>query len=207
MKKILSGVIAILCCLPLVVSAADKVKVYIFYAGGCPACEAQIEYLEGLDGYNKTFEVVEKELYIDHIDWKQGADYELGTKVADAFSKAGYDASVNATPLVVISDSYAVNSYNSALETVINEVAKSGDKDIVGCIEDGRSDCDIPIIEQTGNDTYNNTGTTTSNASLGSNNMVVVMSAIISTIVIVAVYLIKSNIDKTQILEVLNKKK
>ena len=205
MKKFLSLAIAMICCLPLFVSAADKVKVYVFFAGGCPACEAQMEYLEGLDGYNKTFEVIEKELYIDHIDWKQGADYDLGVKVADAFYAAGYDATVQATPLVVISDSYAVNSYNPNLETVINQVAETGDKDIVGAIEAGRTDYTIPVIERVDNDTTN-TGTT-SNASLGSNNMVVVLSAIISTIVIVAVYLVKSTMDKAQILEALNKKK
>lgn len=206
MKKFLSLAIAIICCLPLVVSAADKVKVYVFYAVGCGACEAQFEYLEGLDGYNKTFEVVRKELYQSMNPWTEGKDYELGSKVADAFSKAGYDASVSATPLVVISDSYAVNAYNPELETVINQVAETGDKDIVGVIEAGRTDYTIPVIEQTNNDSTN-TGTTTSTSSLGSSNMVVVLSAIISTIVIVAVYLVKSTMDKAQILEALNKKK
>ncbi len=206
MKKILSAIVAMICCLPLVVSAADKVKVYVFFAGGCGACEAQFEYLEGLEGYNKTFEVVKKELYEQVGEWNQGADYDLGVKVANAFYEAGYtDATYEATPFVVISDSYAASIYNSELEKVINEVAKTGDKDIVGCMEEGRSDCNIPVIAQTGN-TGNTNGSTTS-TSLGSSNMVIVMTAIISTIIIVAVYLVKSTMDKTQVLEALNNKK
>ena len=67
-----------------------KVKVYIFEAGGCPYCEAQMEYFKSLDGYDKTFEVIVKELYVDHIDWAQGKDYALGVKVANAFFDAGF---------------------------------------------------------------------------------------------------------------------
>ena len=53
------------------VSAKEKVKVYIFEAGGCPYCKLQEDYLKGLDSYNKKFEIVNKELYIDHIDWQR----------------------------------------------------------------------------------------------------------------------------------------
>lgn len=122
--------------LPLSVFADSKVKVYIFEAGGCTFCEKQQTYLKGLDGYNKTFEVVTKELYVDHIKWEHGKDYDLGVKTAKVFKEAGFNnASYNSTPFVVISDLYASSSYNSNLESVINEAYKKGDKDIVSCID------------------------------------------------------------------------
>jgi glutaredoxin len=124
------------------VEAKDKVKVYIFEAGGCPYCEAQLEYLKGLKSYGKKFEIVEKELYVDHIDWKQGKDYALGKKVAEEFNKVGFtDASYQGTPFVVISDVYAISSYSESLESVIDEVYEKGDEDIVSCISKGNTDC------------------------------------------------------------------
>ena len=49
MKKFVKVFITLVVCLPLIVSAAskkEKVKVYVFEAGGCPFCEQQIEYLK-----------------------------------------------------------------------------------------------------------------------------------------------------------------
>ena len=67
MKKItfiLLFIISLVMFLPLDNVMADKkIKVYMFEAGGCPYCEAQEEYLKGLAGYGKTFELVKKELY------------------------------------------------------------------------------------------------------------------------------------------------
>ena len=124
------------------VEAKEKVKVYIFEAGGCPYCEAQVEYLEGLSSYGEKFVIVRKELYVDHIDWERGKDYELGRTVANAFYAAGFnEASYNGTPFVVISDIYAVAGYSTNLETVIEEAYNRGDKDVVGCYEKGNSDC------------------------------------------------------------------
>ena len=120
-----------------------KVKVYVFEAGGCPYCEAQLEYLKGLSGYDKTFEVIQKELYVDHIEWEPGKDYELGAKVATAFYEAGFEyASYQGTPFVVISDIYAAATYSTDLEETINKAAEEGDNDIVSCFEKGNS-CDI----------------------------------------------------------------
>ena len=70
--------------LPTLVNAKGKVKVYLFEAGGCPYCVKEEEYLKGLDGYDKTFTIVKKELYVDHVDWAEGKDYTLGKKVAKA---------------------------------------------------------------------------------------------------------------------------
>ena len=142
MKKFLLFIIGLLCFLPMTVRAGEKVKVYVFEAGGCPYCEAQIEYLEGLDSYNQKFEIVQKELYVDHVDWAQGKDYELGVKVANEFYSKGFtDASYQGTPFVVISNLYAAAAYSQNLETVIDKAYEEGDKDVVSCIANNGENC------------------------------------------------------------------
>ena len=137
MKKIITFLVAFVLMTGFV-NAAEKVKVYMFEAGGCPYCEAEEEYLKGLAGYNKTFKLVKKELYVDHVDWKQGKDYEIGKKVAEAFNEAGFeDASYQGTPFVVISDLYAAASYSTDLEDIINLAYEEGDRDVVSCIKNG----------------------------------------------------------------------
>ncbi len=143
MKKLLAVLFTLLLMLPVTLFAEEKakVKVYVFEAGGCPFCEAQHKYLEGLDGYNKTFEVISKELYVDHVNWEHGKDYDLGVKVVEAFNKKGFkDASYEGTPLVVISDLYAAATYSTSLESIINEAYAEGDKDAVSCIENATSE-------------------------------------------------------------------
>ena len=144
MKKIITFIIAFVVMIGFV-NAEGKVKVYMFEAGGCPYCEAQEEYLKGLSGYGKTFELIKKELYVDHIEWKQGKDYELGKKVAEAFNEAGFaDASYEGTPFVVISDIYAAASYSEELESLIDLAYEEGDRDAVSCIANNGTDCIRP---------------------------------------------------------------
>ena len=108
MKKLFILLFAALLFIPINAKADEKLKIYMFEAGDCPYCEAQMEYFKTLEGYDENFEVVRKELYVDHVDWKPGKDYDLGVTVADAFKNAGFeDASYEATPFVVISDVYA----------------------------------------------------------------------------------------------------
>ena len=155
MKKIILGLIALLLIVPMTVKADDtvdeekaKVKVYMFEAGGCPACAAMEEYLTKLDSYNKKFELVKKEAYIDHVKWEDGKDYELAVGIATLFEAAGFgDYATSgahlyqATPFVVVSDVYAQTGYNNNLEEVINKVYDEGDKDVVGCYEEGKDNC------------------------------------------------------------------
>ena len=134
MKKFLFSLLMVLMFVPTLVMAEGKepVKVYIFEAGGCPACEAQTEYLESLESNNDKFKIVHKELYVDHNTWAQGKDYKLGTKVVNYCHSLGFtEAVTTSTPLVVISDVYCANSYNGNLEEVINQVYEEGDNDIV----------------------------------------------------------------------------
>ena len=141
MKKFLISILAAL-LLVVNVNAEEKVHVYMFEAGECPYCEAQEEYLKGLEGYGTTFDLIKKELYVDHVDWKKGKDYELGKKVAEVFMDAGFeDASYEGTPFVVISDVYAAAAYSEDLESYINMAATEGDKDAVKCIGEGKDNC------------------------------------------------------------------
>ena len=121
----------------------EKVKVYMFEAGGCPYCEKQFDYLTKLNGYGTKFEVIRKELYVDHINWVIGKDYDLGEATATEFFKKGFtEASANGTPFVVISDLYAATGYSEELESVIDVAYKEGDRDIVGCLAEGNK-CEI----------------------------------------------------------------
>lgn len=189
LKSLLLLVVALLVVIPTVkANAADKVKVYMFEAGGCPYCEAEEEYLKGLDGYGKTFELIKKELYVDHVDWKQGKDYELGKKVAEAFQKVGFDqASYQGTPFVVVSDIYAVAAYNPNLEETIKEAIEKGDKDIVGCYESGKDNC-LKHLEK-----KSETSTSTSNTDI-------IIWTVSCTVIIAVAYFVKSTIDKKEIL-------
>ena len=124
------------------VNAKEKVKVYVFEAGGCPYCEAEITYLEGLSSYGEKFEIVRKQLYIDHEKWEPGKDYNLGEEVAKLFKENGFtNAVTTGTPMVVISNLYAETTYSTELESIINEAYDKGDADVVGCLENGGSNC------------------------------------------------------------------
>ena len=186
MKKVLFSIICALLLLPIFVNADSKlVKVYVFEAGGCPYCEAEVEYLKGLESYGKKFEIVQKELYVDHVDWANGKDYDLGVKVAKAFKSAGFeDASYQGTPFVVISDIYAAAAYSTDLEEYINKAYDEGDKDAVTCIANGKENC---IRTES-------SSTTVSGSGLLYGMMLLCTGAVI------AVYIIKSTKDKNDIL-------
>ena len=197
-KKLLSVLFTLLLLIPLGINAeeTEKVKVYIFEAGGCPYCEAEVEYLKGLEGYNKTFTIEIKELYIDHVDWKPGKDYDLGVKVANGFLNAGFtDASYQGTPFVVISDLYAASAYSTSLESVINEAYEKGDKDIVSCYADGKEDCLNHLAKEDNKVTDNDSAT-------GANTWVVVVMGLL----VIGTIIIKSTIDTNRIVEAINSK-
>lgn len=184
---------------PIMVNAKEKVNVYVFEAGGCPYCEMEVEYLKGLDGYGETFDIIQKELYIDHIDWEKGKDYDLGVKVANAFNKAGYeDASYQGTPFVVIADVYAATLYSEDLENIINEAYENEYKDAVKCFEDGKDNCIDHVMNTDYSNKTNNSNSTTKAE---------VIAIILCSIVIILVYVIKSSIDRKIILDQIKNKR
>ena len=156
MKKLLTVLLSVLLMISVVnAEGKEKVKVYMFEAGGCPFCEAEEEYLKGLEGYNKTFKLIKKQLYVDHVNWEFGEDFELGKSVAETFKAAGFeDASYEGTPFVVISDLYAAAAYSEELEDYINAAYEEGDKDAVSCINDGGTNC-VREIEPSEDDKSN----------------------------------------------------
>ena len=197
-KKLLSVLFTLLLLIPLGINAEEKekVKVYIFEAGGCPYCEAEVEYLKGLEGYNKTFTIEIKELYVDHVDWEPGKDYDLGVKVANGFLNVGFtDASYQGTPFVVISDLYAASAYSTSLESVINEAYEKGDKDIVSCYADGKEDCLNHLAKEDNKVTDNDSAT-------GANTWVVVVMGLL----VIGTIIVKSTIDTNRIVETINSK-
>ena len=190
MKKLFLSIIMLLLMLPIIVKAEDNnlVKVYVFEAGGCPYCEAQIDYLKKLESYNKKFEIIEKEAYVDHVDWKKGKDFDLSKTVSEAFKKVGFDdAEYRATPFVVISDKYAKAAYTKDLESVIDEVYNEGDKDIVGCYEKGNTNCLDHLVLLNTNQKVD--------------NKPVFITIIICTFLIILTYLVKSTLDTKKIIE------
>ncbi len=210
MKKYFVLILLVLLFPIAVYASNDLVKVYVYEAGGCPYCEQEIEYLKGLKSYNKKFKIVQKELYVDHIAWAHGKDYETGVKVANTFKAAGFnEASYQGTPFVVISDVYASTGYSTSLESYINDAYEKGDKDIVKCIEDGKEEClkgvkaeDVQKVEEE-NNAVDTTGdnTNTYSASKSVYNGDVIWTIIGCTLVTIAVYVVKSNKDKKEILE------
>lgn len=168
------------------VDAKEKVKVYIFEAGGCPYCEAEIEYLEKLPSYNEKFEIIRKETYIDHIEWEEGKDYDLTVKVVDIFKDAGFnEVSYHGTPLIIISNIYASSTYSTELESIIDYAYENGDVDVVSCIEKNENNC---LKDDT---TYDEEKTQNEN---NSNDlfMYILISIILVTLVIVLLILCKN---------------
>lgn len=201
MKKLIIALFTVLFLIPASVFAKEPVKVYIFEAGGCPACEAQINYLEGLDSYNDKFVIVHKEAYVDHVDWAQGADYDLTVSVANAFKNKGYeDATYQATPFVVVGNVYGAAGYNASLESIINQVYDEGETDVVACFEEGRSDCE-GLIEANATTSYNKTSTSKDI----SNNNDVIWTIIVCTLLLVGIYWYKSTADTNKILSNISK--
>ncbi len=156
-KIILVFIVALLLVLPISTKEVNaeeekKVKVYVFEAGGCHWCQQEKQYLQGLETYGKKFEIIVKELYVDTDSWAEGADYELGKKVATAFNEAGFkQAKYDSTPFVVISDIYAASKYNDDLEQYIDKAFNEGDKDIVGCFERNELNC-LSVAKETKED-------------------------------------------------------
>ncbi len=191
MKKVLITILALFCFIPFASAKKEPVKVYIFEAGGCPYCEAEIQYLEGLSSYQTKFVIVKKEAYVDHIEWAQGKDFELAKNVADAFEAAGFqDATYQATPFVVISDLYAAAAYSTELESVIDEAYEKGDKDIVSCIESGKDNCLKHLTKSSSSDTNLN----------GS-----VITIILCTLAFGILYFFKSSKDTKEIVTAIQK--
>ena len=213
MRKLIYTLGLLVLLVPTIVFAKQNpVNVYVYEAGGCPFCEQEIAYLKGLDSYNKKFKIVQKELYVDHINWAQGKDFTTGVKVASTFKAAGFtNAAYNATPFVVISDVYAATGYNTNLEEYINKAYEAGDKDIVKCIESGKDECiegitpdkvEAAMKQDNTEDTTNNNDNKINTTSSGTTtNGTIVWVVIICTVVSNIIYLVKSTYDKKTLLE------
>lgn len=200
-KRSLILIFCLMVMLPTCVFAAKKkdlVNVYVFEAGGCGACSAELEFLKGLDTYNKEFRIVEKELYESVSTWAEGKDYKLGVSVANLFYNQGFtDAGYTATPFVVVSDLYAATGANRSNEfaKVIEQAYDEGDKDVVACVEDGKDDCLSKDAEPVIAPTATTSTTTAANAGNqdGSPSNGLVLLVLVGIVVIIILLARKNN--------------
>ena len=124
------------------VQKKEKVTVYVFSASGCPFCEEQMTYLKNLDTYGKEFTIVEKELYIDHISWEKGKDYDLAKKVETEMSTILNGVVIDGTPFVIVENIYAKTGLNTNLEDYIHRAYLRGTQvDVVKCLEENGTNC------------------------------------------------------------------
>ena len=116
LKKLTILVIALVCFVPSVVFAKDKVNVYMFRGEGCGYCARAIAYFRELikdDDYKDKFDLVTYEV------WNDENNSKLMAAVADEL-----DETVNGVPFIVIGDTafggYS-SSYNEDIEKAIDD--------------------------------------------------------------------------------------
>ncbi len=156
MKKLILIFIFML-LIPFTVNAKDNlVKVYVFGMTNDTSTTDGINELKKLPSYNKKFKIIFKETYIKPSDtyigdWPKGKDYDLVEKIQNVFIKAGQikkdEYNFYQAPLFFISDNFYMNSIEN-VSNAIDIAYKNGDKDIVGCVIDGKEDCTKLISEK-----------------------------------------------------------
>lgn len=94
MKKLIIGLLLLLCLPGMVQAKEEKVQVYLFKGEGCPHCEEALEFFNGLSKEEKElFELNEYEV------WNDTRNKTLMTKVA---SKLGEQT--KGVPYIVIGE-------------------------------------------------------------------------------------------------------
>ena len=123
-------------------------------------------------------------------------DFQLGYDTAEAFTNAGIPTELDGTPFVVISDLYASTGYNPDLESIIDQAYEEGDKDVVACVEAGNDNCVASAVNTSSNAYSSSEGEE-------SNTWVIITCFII----LMLTYIIKSEVDKKRIMELIKAKK
>lgn len=130
MKKIIiSFLIAFFCFIPLV-SAKDKVKVYVFSKEECPACASAEEHFNALlKEDSKLFDYVEIETFDRSGKIENQDAYNLLIKVLAHYNE---DTEKLYTPTIVIGDRLEIGIENiDELEDYIKECSKNNTKDVL----------------------------------------------------------------------------
>ncbi len=114
--KFLTIFVAILCLIPTIAFAKEKVNVYMFRGEGCGYCARAIAYFRTLqedEDYKDKFNVVTYEV------WNDANNSKLMAAVADELGKT-----VNGVPFIIIGsktfNGYAAN-YNEDIEKAIDD--------------------------------------------------------------------------------------
>ena len=131
MKRIINYVLLlfILLVLPFHVFAKDKeVTLYLFHGDGCPHCEEEIEYLEGIEKKYDYLKVVKYEV------WYNEENSELLAKVQDAFQVTTKGVPTNVIGSTVITG--FGSSTGSKIERAIEYYHENDYEDMVSKIKD-----------------------------------------------------------------------
>lgn len=198
MKKVIIGIVALLAMLPFVVSAKDKVQVYVYTKDGCGYCEQEISELNALaEEHGDLFDAHVIEIFDGSWNFNGSALEQLLQKTYEAY---GEDMDQVGTPINAIGDFFASGYLDrDGLLEKINEA--KGQKDRVAPILD---ELGLDVNEITKDNAVNNDVNTVSSAS---GNGGVIAISIISALLVILVYLVKSHIDKKEILEAIKKRK
>lgn len=127
MKKIknLLFILAVMVLLPIHVSAAEKINVYIFKGETCGFCAKALSFFGSLDEeYQSYFNLIEKEVWYD----KNNA--ALMQDVADYF-----DIEVKGVPLIVIGEK-TFQGYSTEFDDEIKEAIKTAYENTDGSYKD-----------------------------------------------------------------------
>jgi len=126
MKKVILGIVSLLMLFVMipVVSASEKVPVYMFSKNGCSACISALEYFNDLEEeYPDLFELIEIEVF--DANWNFNSE-DIQYLFLGVYEEFGEDTSQAATPTIVIGDYHTVGlpSDTSVVYNKIVEVSK-----------------------------------------------------------------------------------
>lgn len=205
MKRILLGIITLLVVVPFTTFAKDKVQVYVYTKDGCGYCEQEIVELNALaEEHGDLFDAHVIEIFDGSWGFNSKELEQLLSLTYEAYNE---EMSEIGTPINAIGDFFA-----------------SGYLDQEGLLEKikaayGQEDRVAPIIKKLGldvdeisKDTSGYTAditednVTASNYSSGGNAPVIAVT-LISALLLLVVYVVKSTIDKKDILEAISKRK
>ena len=131
MKRIITGLLSILCsfCIVNEVWAKEKITVYVFTKDSEAICDDTMDYLKSLQE-DYSFKI--KEYVIWSSEWKEDA---YNRKLADNIAKK-FNETILGAPYIVIGDKYTFDEYTDELQddiqrAIANEIENDKYVDLV----------------------------------------------------------------------------
>jgi glutaredoxin len=111
-KKLVYLFLMLLCFVPSIARAEEKIKVYIFRGEGCPHCEEALEFFDGLsEEETAKFDLIQYEV------WNDESNSKLMKKVA---SKLGDD--VSGVPYIVVGEKSFSGFDDETGESILSQI-------------------------------------------------------------------------------------